>query len=144
MVSRLEAARVALALPLFAQRHLAGVLLLGEKVSGEQFHPGEIELLEMLLGQTGIALENARLYSNLRDQMHQLTQTQQQLIQAAKLAAVGKLAAGVAHEINNPLAIILGSCELALLDGPPEIVRRSACRSSRARPSEPARSRATC
>jgi signal transduction histidine kinase len=120
VVSRLEAARVALALPLFAQGELAGVLLLGEKVSGGQFHPGEIELLEMLMGQTGIALENARLYSDLRDQMRELTQTQQQLIQAAKLAAVGELAAGVAHEINNPLMIILGNCELALLDVPAE------------------------
>ena len=120
MVSRLEAARVALALPLFAQGELAGVLLLGEKVSGGQFHPGEIELLEMLMGQTGIALENARLYSDLRDQMRELTQTQQQLIQSAKLAAVGELGAGVAHEINNPLMIILGNCELALLDVPAE------------------------
>jgi GAF domain-containing protein len=120
VVSRLEAARVALALPLFAQGELAGVLLLGEKVSGGQFHPGEIELLEMLMGQTGIALENARLYSDLRDQMRELTQTQQQLIQSAKLAAVGELGAGVAHEINNPLMIILGNCELALRDVPAE------------------------
>ena len=120
VVSRLEAARVALALPLFAQGELAGVLLLGEKVSGEQFHPGEIELLELLMGQTGIALENARLYSDLRDQMRELTQTQQQLIQSAKLAAVGELGAGVAHEINNPLMIILGNCELALRDVPAE------------------------
>jgi hypothetical protein len=120
VMSRLEAARVAVALPLFAQGELAGVLLLGEKVSGGQFHPGEIELLEMLMGQTGIALENARLYSDLRDQMRELTQTQQQLIQSAKLAAVGELGAGVAHEINNPLMIILGNCELALRDVPAE------------------------
>ncbi len=72
------------------------------------------------MGQTGIALENARLYSDLRDQMNKLTQTQQQLIQAAKLAAVGELAAGVAHEINNPLMIILGNCELAFRDVPAE------------------------
>jgi signal transduction histidine kinase len=120
VVSRLEAARVAVALPLFAQGELAGVLLLGEKVSGAQFHPGEIELLEMLMGQTAIALDNARLYSDLRDQMRELTQTQQQLIQSAKLAAVGELGAGVAHEINNPLMIILGNCELALRDVPAE------------------------
>jgi two-component system NtrC family sensor kinase len=74
----------------------------------------------MLMGQTGIALENARLYSDLRDQMRELTQTQQQLIQSAKLAAIGELGAGVAHEINNPLMIILGNCELALRDVPAE------------------------
>jgi two-component system NtrC family sensor kinase len=52
--------------------------------------------------------------------MRELTQTQQQLIQSAKLAAVGELGAGVAHEINNPLMIILGNCELALRDVPAE------------------------
>jgi two-component system NtrC family sensor kinase len=112
----------------------------------------------MLMGHTGIALENARLYSDLRNQMRQLTQTQQQLIQAAKLAAVGELAVGVAHEINNPLMIILGNCQLcqlALLDMPANgraakcltIIEREAIRAGKitrdllnfARPREPRR-----
>src|SRR5207249_7565127 len=97
-----------------------GVLLLGEQVSGGHFRAGDIELLEMLMGQTGIALENTRLYSSVGDQMAELTRAQQQLIQSAKLAAVGELAASVAHEINNPLMIISGNCELALRDVPPD------------------------
>jgi two-component system cell cycle sensor histidine kinase/response regulator CckA len=50
----------------------------------------------------------------LRQSMEQLKATQAQVIQAAKLAAVGELAAGVAHEINNPLTSILGFAELLL------------------------------
>jgi two-component system NtrC family sensor kinase len=56
----------------------------------------------------------------LRRSMEQLTTTQAQLIQAAKLAAVGELAAGVAHELNNPLTSVLGFAELLLNTVPPD------------------------
>jgi signal transduction histidine kinase len=103
----MEAAQVALLVPLFLEGDLTGVLLLGEKVSGEIYDGAEIELLEMLMGQSAVALKNSRLYADLRGQMDELTRTQQQLVQSAKLAAVGELAAGVAHEINNPLAVVM-------------------------------------
>jgi PAS domain S-box-containing protein len=57
----------------------------------------------------------------LRQSMEQLKATEAQLIQAAKLAAVGELAAGVAHEINNPLTSILGFAELLLNTSPPDV-----------------------
>jgi len=112
--ARLESARVALLVPLFLEGDLAAVLVVGEKVSGEIFDPAEVRLTEMLMGQTGIALRNARLYEDLRAQMDELRRTQAQLVQSAKLAAVGELAASVAHEINNPLTVILGSAELLI------------------------------
>jgi signal transduction histidine kinase len=117
-VSALEHARAALLLPVFLDGELAAILVLGEKVSGESYHSGEIELLQMLMGQTSIALKNSRLYADLRNQMEELTRTQQQLIQSAKLAAIGELAASVAHEINNPLMIILGNSDLMMRDMP--------------------------
>lgn len=49
-----------------------------------------------------------------------LVKTQEELVRAEKLAAVGELAAGVAHEINNPMAIIRGNAEVLLMDLPPD------------------------
>jgi signal transduction histidine kinase len=114
----LEAERVAILVPTFLDGELAAVLVLGEKLSGEIFSPEEIEILEMLMGQTAIALKNARLYQDLKDRMLELQTTQQQLLQSAKLAAIGELAASVAHEINNPLTVVLGSSEVLLRKTP--------------------------
>jgi signal transduction histidine kinase len=113
-VAQLEAGRVAVIAPLFLDGEIAAVLVVGEKVSGEVFGGAEIELLVALVGQTAVALKNARLYEDLRSQMDALQKTQLQLIQSAKLAAIGELAASVAHEINNPLTVILGNSELLI------------------------------
>lgn len=88
------------------------------------FSTADAELLGLFAIQAAIAIENARLYSDLQRQMEQLQQTQGQLIQSAKLAAVGELSAGLAHELNNPLTSILGYAELLLetdvADGAPK------------------------
>ena len=108
VLSDLESAGAALLVPIILDGNLAGVLVIGEKLSGEVFDAVEIDLIQTLAGQTAIALQNARLYGDLQRQMHELKTTQQQLLQAAKLAAIGELAAGVAHELNNPLTVIVG------------------------------------
>jgi two-component system NtrC family sensor kinase len=105
----LEAARVAVLVPLFMGEELAAILVVGEKVSAQVFDTAEMELLEVLTRQTAVAMKNAGLYDDLKRRMEELRTTQQQqLIQAAKLAAIGELAASVAHELNNPLTVILG------------------------------------
>jgi two-component system NtrC family sensor kinase len=110
LAAELEAARVAVLVPLFMSGELAAILVVGEKVSAEVFDTAEIELLEMLIGQTAVAMKNAGLYGDLQHRMEELRTTQQQqLIQSAKLAAIGELAASVAHELNNPLTVILGT-----------------------------------
>ena len=70
--------------------------------------------MEATADQIGIALDNARLYSETLRQLEELKRTQAQLVHAEKLSAVGELASGVAHEINNPLTTILGQAHLLL------------------------------
>jgi signal transduction histidine kinase len=117
--ARMEAAGVALLLPLSVGAELTAVLVVGEKLSGEGFDRDEVELLETLMEETAIALRNSRLYEDLRRQMEELRATQEQLLQSAKLAALGELATSVAHEINNPLTAILGAIQLLMRQTPP-------------------------
>jgi two-component system NtrC family sensor kinase len=80
----------------------------GDKLSGEISASAEIVVLETLMTETAVAWATARLYQDLEAQMEQTRRTQEQLFQTAKLAAVGEMAASLAHELNNPLMVILG------------------------------------
>jgi C4-dicarboxylate-specific signal transduction histidine kinase len=92
---------------------ILGTLSLGRQTS-QPFREREVALLEATADQIGIALDNARLYSETVSQLEELRRTHAQLIHAEKLSAVGELASGVAHEINNPLTTILGQAHLLL------------------------------
>src|SRR2546429_4851300 len=74
--------------------------------------------------QTALALENARLYATAQESLARLRETQAQLVQAAKMSALGQLVSGVAHELNNPLSVIIGYGQLLLSrDVPPTLKR---------------------
>jgi signal transduction histidine kinase len=97
--------------PILARHRILGTLSLGRQ-DAPPFSDEEVALLECVADQIGLALDNARLYSETRRQLEDLRRSQMEVVRAERLAAVGELAGGVAHEINNPLMIILGQVHL--------------------------------
>lgn len=71
------------------------------------------ELLKLFCSQFACILEGAELTTQLREALERLRQSQAQLVQSSKMAAIGQLAAGVAHELNTPLGAISIAIELA-------------------------------
>jgi signal transduction histidine kinase len=80
----------------------------------EPFSEAEIAVLEAAADQIGHALEYARLAAETQRQLDDVKQAQAHLAAGERLSTVGRLAAGVVHEINNPLSIILAQAQLLL------------------------------
>jgi len=92
-------------IPLHTKRRLIGFINLGRKSQKEIYSDEDIGLLESLANQTAIAIENAKLYEDVKRQKAVVRR-------ADRLASLGTLAAGLAHEIRNPLVAIKTLVEL--------------------------------
>jgi two-component system nitrogen regulation sensor histidine kinase GlnL len=88
-----------ISLPIISKKKLIGILNLGQKEDQAIYSTDDLELLTTLANQAAIAIENARLYENLK-------QSQDTLRRADRLSSLGLLTAGLAHEIRNPLVAI--------------------------------------
>ena len=109
-----EGIRAFVGVPIQSHGRILGTLSLGRRTRA-RFTESEVALLEASAHQIGLALEHAQLYSATRRQLEDLQHAESQLEAYEKLSSVGKLAAGVAHEIRNRLAMILGQAELMLV-----------------------------
>ena len=110
--------------PIRIGRRMIGVIdVQGSRLAA--FSDDDVYVLSIAAGQLARALENVRTMRDLAASLEQLKQAQAQLVQSGKLAAVGQLAAGVAHEINNPLTTIGGFSEIVLRELPADSVLRN-------------------
>jgi PAS domain S-box-containing protein len=91
-------------------RPLGCLLLGGRKV--RDFSSAEINLLVSVSNQIAASIEKILLLDETRKAYENLRHTQEQLLQSEKMAAIGQLISGVAHELNNPLTAILGYSQL--------------------------------
>ncbi len=101
------------AFPLKVGNQVFGVLNI-ESVELNGFDEEDLKVLSSFASQMSISIENAQLFSDLKQTLQELKQAQDQIVQAEKLRAMGEMASGVAHDFNNVLAVVLGNIQLLL------------------------------
>jgi two-component system NtrC family sensor kinase len=101
---------------LWSKDRVIGGLTVGSRTP-KDFSPADINLLIAVGSQLSSAIERSTLYEEARQAYENLRRTQEQLLHSEKMAAVGQLISGVAHELNNPLTAILGYSQLLTSSG---------------------------
>jgi len=104
--------RSMICVPLILRDKPIGAFQVLNKKSGEPFTDADLELLTSMSQQIAVALDNAKLYRRLEKKFElteqELRTTQAKLLRSERLAAMGNLVKGVAHEIRNPITTIGG------------------------------------
>jgi len=98
--------------PLVLRSETIGVYVIRTAKVRRTFSDHEVTLLGVLANEAAVAIENLKNVEKLRNSAEELKKSQSQMVHAAKLASLGELAGGIAHEINNPLQILLGHVSL--------------------------------
>jgi len=94
--------------PLMAKDQVVGVVIVDNGLSERPISEDDLRLLQLFINQAGMAIENSMLYNRIEDANRTLRDVQEQLIQGERLATIGEMAAGIAHELKNPLVSIGG------------------------------------
>lgn len=109
-------AKAYIIVPILAGETLWGLLAAYQNSGPRHWYEYEVELLSQIGAQFGVAVHQAELFAQLKHQKEELSltlqnlqQAQSQLVQSEKMASLGQLVAGVAHEINNPVNFIYGN-----------------------------------
>jgi signal transduction histidine kinase len=99
VINQMSLIEAEVSIPLISKDQLIGMINLSQKFDKDIYYHEDIELLSTLANQTAIAIENARLYEDLK-------KSKSYMRRADRLASLGTLTAGLAHEIRNPLVAI--------------------------------------
>lgn len=99
--------------PLIAASRVFGMLLVARSGT-DAFLSEEAEFLRTLSSHVAVAAHQARLHANLKQAYDELRQTQQAVMEQERLRALGQMASGIAHDINNAVSPVVGYSELLL------------------------------
>ena len=97
--------RARLVAPLIRGEDVIGLLVVRRRAPGA-FPQNTVDLIKTFAAQSAVAIENARLFQNVEVSLKDLRTAQDRLVQTEKLASLGQLTAGIAHEIKNPLNFV--------------------------------------
>jgi two-component system, NtrC family, sensor kinase len=98
--------------PLIMHNDPLGIFFIHTEKAQQDFSQQDIQLLTVLANQAAVGVENWRTNLQLTRAHDDLRASQAQMLQAAKLAAIGELAAGIVHEIKNPVQILMMQIEM--------------------------------
>lgn len=101
------------AVPMMVEERLFGVILCA-RLEDYGFSSGDCEFLRMLSDHVALAARQAKLHRELEDAYNELRQTQATVLKQERLKALGQMASGIAHDVNNALSPIVGFSELLI------------------------------
>jgi len=103
-----------LGVPIIADKKAIGVISVQSTEEANRFNEYDQRLLSTIAANVGIAMQNAEAYQKLQEALTDLRAAQEQLVQQEKLASLGQLTAGIAHEIKNPLNFVNNFSDLSI------------------------------
>ncbi len=89
-----------------------GAIYVDNPETSSPIGPDSLGTAEALARHAALAIENAQLFESEQAKARELREAQTRLLQSEKLATIGQMAAGIAHELNTPLTYIMGNVEL--------------------------------
>lgn len=103
-----------LGVPVLIGKEPIGVISIQSTEEEDRFNENDLRLLNTIAANVSVALQNAEAYQKMRSALNDLKDAQEQLVQQEKLASLGQLTAGIAHEIKNPLNFVTNFSDLSI------------------------------